>query len=393
MTDATTKKAIAIVSDSSAGRILGLRLSREGHTVTLIDTGDHFHTPSHSSFHHVPFYPATADLTLAIKNVLRLTAPETSSEISLENSSEISLGTSLHAPLEPSPEISFEHSIGALDLPPLAYEGGELKPFVGFGETKSSAVSVLSRYNHSLRLEMPDVFEEKLYDALEELKENTLNYSELTRLEFSGDSIEKLVINGSQEIFADRFVFMNSPRELLPLLPADHKTLGARTRGRIVKSPIWSRVTLQMEHSRPLYDGRNLIFLSPSQGDQDPCVGTCFIQNHGGELRYFSAWETYIDNDLNEDAEHVSSAIKNMRRMIRRTFPHLEEKPREVLSVTPEAAADYSWIFEHSDFQSVATNLVIAPTLASSYTGLARMIDSASRAHGLLSAGGAVSGP
>lgn len=344
-----SKKAIAIISDDHAGLILASLLERQGHAITLIDTGDNFHRQKYHARHSVPYYPATDEMQAALTAI---------------------------SPLFDQPIVDQK-----IELPPLTYENGSLKPFVGFGETKSPAVHALSLYNQSERLELNLPLEEKMEDLISALKGKVLTYSELTRFDFTGPSIEKLVINGAQEIFADLFVFMNSPREFIHLLPTDHNHLGVRTRGRIMKTPIWARVTLQMEHTTPLYDGRNLLFLAPGTGDQTPCVGICLQESSPeGTPRYLSVWETYIDNDMSEDAEHVSTQIKTMRRLIRRAFPHLEEKPREVLTVTPEAAADFSWIHEQNDIAEIANNLIISPTLASAYPGMARCVHAAYRA-------------
>jgi hypothetical protein len=205
------------------------------------------------------------------------------------------------------------------------------------------------------------------------LKAKAHAFSELTRLEWSGDKVEKLVINGNQEIFSDLFVFLISPREYLNFLNSDE--LGGRVRSRIAKTPVLARLTLEFQHSQPIETvvaaqeiGRNPIVLVPNQADQEPCVGLIFAEKQS------SSWETYIENELSEDAEYVSSVLKTMKRLIRRTITNLEEKPREFLNVTPGAAADFSWIGEAKDLHGLANNVLFAPTLSNPTTGIAQCI-------------------
>jgi hypothetical protein len=335
------KKTIAIISDNDAGLLLASLLEGDGHAVTLIDTGDNFSARISRSHRALPYYPATGELKSALVTVQSLFA-----------------------------ERLLAHET---ELQPLTFNDHMLQPFVGFGDSKSNAVPMLSLYNVHQSLELDFNFDDGLEKLRSSLKAKILNYSELTQFEILDGKIQKLMINGTQEIVADQFIFMNSPRDLTKLVSIDD--LGARTRSHIAKTSVWARITLELQQTAPLFDGRNLIFLLPNQTDQDPCVGLSLANS--------SVWETYIDNEFCEDAEYVSTVIKNMRRQIRRAFTNLEEKPRELLTVTSSAAADFAWITEAKDVREIAANLLISPTLSTQQPGFAQCIISAASTYEL----------
>jgi hypothetical protein len=329
------KKTIAIVTDNEAGLILASQLEQQGHSVTLLDTGDQALSRINRSRVALPFYPDTPEVRAALEKL----------------------------------NLTYE----TVEAAPISLDSGEMRPFIGFGDNKSLAVSTLSRFNVSTQLQVKTSVDERLSEIRSHLKAKAINYCELTRFDWLGDKIEKLVINGSQEIFADEFVFLISPREFLSFMSNDE--LGGRLRSRIAKTQNLARVTLEYQHAEtpatlPSQDPIHLnpIFLIPNQADQEPCIGQIFTQQKS------SIWETYIDNDLAEDAEYVSTVLKTMKRLIRRTITNLEEKPREYLTVTPASAADFSWVHEQKEFQKMAPNLLISPVLSYHHTGFIQCV-------------------
>jgi hypothetical protein len=342
------KKMITIVSDNEAGLILAALLENAGQSVTLIDTGDQVLSKLGQNQAALPFFPNTPELTQALSVLRDLCAKVSNNET-----------------------VPFE-TVTA-ESAPLTLDGGTLVSFVGFGDSKSPAVPMLSRLNIPEQLLMTGSLTECLAVLRSNLKAKAHAFSELTRIEWAAGKVEKILINGNQEIFSDLFVFLISPREYLNFLNSDE--LGGRVRSRIAKTPNLARLTLEYQHNQspetvpaaqPV--GRNPIFLVPNQADQAPCVGLIFAEKQS------STWETYIENELSEDAEYVSSVLKTMKRLIRRAIPGLEEKPKEFLTVTTSAAADFSWIYEAKDLHELAANMLFSPTLAMPGTGMAQCI-------------------
>lgn len=347
------KKSIAIISDSFAGLILTAQLERDGHSVTLIDTDDCLKTQKLHVEHNLHFYPANHEFKLAIE----------------------SLNSLLISPIDLTTE----------DLPPLTFEDGIFKPFVGFGDSKSTAIQPLSRINSSQNYQLSGSLEKKLAELSAHLSAKIYTYSEISQIDFSASRINKLIINGSQEIIADHYIFLNSPREIIGFIPEEN--LGSRTRSRIMKSPRWARVALELFHEKPLFDGKNLLFLIPNQNDQDPCVGQFLpSQSENAQVPFLSIWETYIYSELSEDAESVANVIKGMRKLIKKAFPELDPKTKEIITVSPHSTADLSWLIEQKEIAKIADNLIMYPCLATPFLGVSQCVVSAYSAHSLINA-------
>jgi hypothetical protein len=297
------KYSVAIISQNQAGYLLASLLEQQGATVALVDTSDGMTSgPKDLRFR---------SLDLDKKN-----------------------------------------------LPLLIIEDSQAKPFVGFGDHASPAVAPLSRYNTDFPA--ATTWDYSTPEAMGDTRTmKVLRYSELTGVEFVGPLVDKIVINGAQALEAERYVFMNTPYELMNWLPQN--VLTARVRSRIAKTPAWARVTLQWTHSKPVTEIQNLIVLTPSSAEQDPFIGQ--FSDAGQSPLQHSTWETYVPQELCEDAEHIATVFKTIRRLVRRAFPDIEEKPRETLSVTPFAAADFSWAAETQPFNEIAENFHVASPL------------------------------
>ncbi len=333
-------RSFAIISDNLAGYVLAARLERAGQKVILIHTSDG-EFPSLLHAPRLPYYPATSSLKTALEDLSDL------------------CGESI---------ITTE-----LEEPPFTFDEGLLKPFVGFGESKAAAISLLAKYNGTKRLALNIDIVPLLADKFQNLKAKRHTFSELSGFKFDGEKITHLMMNGGQEVAADHFVFMNSPIDLLTLLPSE--LLGARLRGRMAKTPVFTEVTVVLKHQSALYAENNLVFIVPSNAQHDAFVGQCLNPSLG-----LSCWQTFIEDVLSEDTEHVSNVIKNMRRYVRKAFGQNEDPAPLKLNIATRAAGDFAWLAEQKDIDLIAKNFTLVPTLSSSFTGLAQFIDAADSA-------------
>jgi hypothetical protein len=341
-----SKQHYAIFSDSVASILLAAQLEARGHTVSIISSID-LETnlaPSLSGASNV--YPTSTQLQSALAKLSTIT---TSSLI----------------------HDNFE-------APPLTVVDGEIKPFMGFGDISSAAVPMLSKNNQTQLTEVSAALKELPRKLYETLQSKFLSYSELTSIEFANSRIEKVILNGSQDFTADAYVFMHSPAQLTQYLPPEY--LGSKVRARIAKSTTWARVDIQFEHNAPLFDGKNSFFLVPNLADQSPCCGQFTFVHTDKGLRYFSVWSTYIDNQQSDDYEFTAGVIKNIKKLVRKAFPTLEEKPNEVISVTANAAADFDWLADSKELSQIADNLLISPTISAPYHDIMQCVLSAGSA-------------
>ncbi|MEQ1664880.1 MAG: hypothetical protein ABL927_05840 [Bdellovibrionales bacterium] len=332
-------KKVLIISDSAAGLFLASLLERDGHHVTLVCTGDNFNPSLHHRNFLIPFYPQNEEIT----HSLSLLKPLFLQELTLQ----------------------------PIEIPPQSYEDKILKPFVGFGEATNAASKELSFYNSTRQYQLNLNLETETSHLITRFKGKILKYSELKRLDFSGTKVDKLVINGTEELVFDEYIFMNSPNDICPLVPND--VLGIRTKSRIAKTETWSRLTISYTHTEQIYDGNSCIFLTPSNPtEQSSCVGTFMPALQNSDSSQNSIWEAYIANDFGDDAEYVSNTIKNLRKMIRKAFPQIETHSRESLVVAQCAAGNFSWFAENKEVHQIAENFIFSPEISFNGLGMTR---------------------
>ena len=330
---------IAIISDGLAGFMLANVLSKKNHAVTLVDTDNQPKSNEHFRNFDIRFLPNTP----AVCNGLSL----------LEKCFSLSL------------------DIRAVETTPLTIDGGEAKPFVGFGDSRSSAVQPLSFYNATSCLQIDGSKQNLVELSLARDQYKVLPYAELTAIHFNGSRIEKITVNGQTDIDAEYFIYLNSPRELIGVLPQE--LIGTKTRMRIAKSSSWTQINLQLNHASssppPISD---LLFLLSNQPEHSPCVGQFQGQS--------SVWTTFIPTELAEDPACVAENLKSIRKLVRKAFPEILPTPQEAVSVNPTAIADIAWVFENKDFMHIAENFAFSPRLAAPSTGFSQSVETLSRA-------------
>ncbi len=329
-----------IVSDGLAGFFLANLLVKKNHDVTLVDTGNEPQTPERFRDIGFSFLP---------------------------NTDTVRRGLSL---LEEGFEMPFE--IHEHERAPITVEGHDIKPFVGFGESRSVAVQPLSLFNAPSSLSISCAEKMIIENALANHRFKVLPFSEMSSIQIVGNLIERITINGQTDLEADRYIFLNSPHEILPILPPE--LVGSKTRTRLAKTSSWARLALRLNHAEPLPPVRELVFLLPNQPDAPPCVGQI------DESLHCSTWLTFVPTELADDPAYVADTLKDMRKLVKRSFPMSEPQPKETVAVVPRALADLSWIFENQDLMHIADNLVISPRLATQSVGFSQSVEALSRA-------------
>ena len=337
---------IVILSDGLAGFMLAHVLSKKGHVVTLIDTDQGPQTERRFYDFGIHFLPDTP----RVRNGLAL--------------------------LEECFGKSFDTQV--VQTTPLTFKDGKLEQFIGFGESSSKSIEPLGFFNKPSRLVLNLSDEALVQLAVQKGEFKFLPFSEISAFHFKHSTkssrLEKITINGQTDIEADQFFYLNTPSNMLPLLPQE--LIGVRARSRLEKSSSWARISLKCVYETPIVSNDALLFLLPNQPDQLPCVGQ--IEKLGA--LQLSNWLTFIPGEMVEDAAYVSSGLKEIRKLVRKAFHPLEPAPKESVSVELLAAADLSWIFENDDLMGVAENFHFVPRLAAQSQGLAQSVECVSRA-------------
>ncbi len=344
------KKSVVIVTDNLSGFIVAHALEKQGFAVTLVDTDNQPRAADRFQRLGVPFYRDTSQFRHGIR--------------------EISEAIAALDPQFSGIELS------EVNLAPQTFIDHELHPFVGFGDSKSTATHSLTHFNHSSRLRLSLTESEIISKLLSQIQFKWISYAEVTGLHFNHNSLEKITINGHQDLAADSFIFLTAPHEWLPVLP--HEVLGTRTRTRLAKCHYFSRISLEFTHTQAVSTDENVFILTPNQADHSPCAGQFFLQSSPTGVQYKSMWETYISSELIEDSEFVAAEIKNVRKLVRKAFPNIEEKPLEIITISPFAHSDLQWTFDQKDLHEVASNLLIYPSLGANSLGFMQCVEAAS---------------
>lgn len=310
----------AIIGSGLSGLCIAAALNKVSHNTILIDGGDTFggfnrsiSTPVGQMNNGLRFFPETE---LSQKAIAFL---------------ELLLMTSLAA--EP------------IENQPLTYEGGSMKPFVGFGSTPPAFYEEFAYFTNPRALKLslePHEWTQLLFN----------NYSGdfsprsyVTKFHGENGRIQQLTINGQKKINVQNVIYCGPIRALAQLLPED--ALSIKARSKVSKNQYWTAVCLDLMHSLSVTENATMHVLNgTTQDDLGPCVGrfhhaTTFTSDAGEETLQYSQWMTFVDAEESEDTEVIGAALKKIKRQIKRAYPEaLENLKYERILVVPEYAGN-----------------------------------------------------
>ncbi len=198
----------------------------------------------------------------------------------------------------------------------LTHHHGEWRDFVGFGDDPAKSISALSRWNTSQELVMIPTPAHLVESLLRNPEFKIELRSEVTQLEVQDEKVIRAVLNGSNTIEAEEFVFCPSPLQLLELLP--HDAIKSSTRSRLARAQGWTAIFLRLDHSESLQEERFLRFLLGTGKEFEPAVGR-FFENH-------STWMSLIPQERAAEPDYITGQIKAIKRVLKRHAPEILEK-------------------------------------------------------------------
>lgn len=310
----------AIIGSGLSGLCIATALNKVSSNTILIDGGDTFggfnrsiSTPLGQMNNGLRFFP---DTELSQKTIAFL---------------EMLLTTSLAA--EP------------IENQPLTYEGGHMKPFVGFGSTPPAFYEELAYFTNprglKLKLE-PHEWTQVLFNNY------TGDFSPRSYVtKFFGENgrIQQLTINGQRKINVQNVIYCGPIKALAQLLPDD--ALSIKARSKVAKNKYWTAVCLDLMHSRNVTENSTMHVLNgTTQDDLGPCVGRfhpagTITSEAGDETLQYSQWMTFVDGEESEDTEVIGAALKKVKRQIKRAYPEaLDHLKYERILVVPQYAGN-----------------------------------------------------
>lgn len=273
-----------------------------------------------------------------------------------------------------------EVQLQAVEQPPVTYDEGHLKTFVGFGDHNPPARDEVGFYASSSHLETTPTLSELAAPLIAEPKFQVHTRKEVTRLQFANGQMDGVEVNGEDVWKAPHVLWTLGPSRLLELLPPD--AIEGKHRQRLAKAHTWTTVTLQLRHSRMVTMERGIHILYGSGHEGDPVVGRFWPSlAEGGQT---SAWMTLVPGEVDEDPDTLSHALKHLKRQVKRAHPHvMNDLLEEKLLVTYESHGHMKMPSQKPYTLPELKGFVFASPLLSEQRGTLAAIDIARQVSGL----------
>lgn len=284
----------AIIGSGIAGLTTAVRLSRETSNLILLDGADH---PGGVN------RPITVP-TGVINNGLRHMADTPTNRAGL-NFLESLLGLKVLR--------------GSLEIPPVTFEQGQLREFLGFGDRSPDFYEQMVPYANAQRLELH--LEPHAWPALlmEKFTGTFSPRSYVTKIAFAEEGAS-LTINGSKVIKATNVIY-TGPVKSLGILLGD--AMGARAKQKLSKNSYWTGLCLDLCHAQVQTESMAMHILDgTTQDEMGPCAGRFLpAMSTPQGMQQTSQWMTFLQEEVTEDSEIVGQSLKKIKRQIKRAHP------------------------------------------------------------------------
>lgn len=224
---------------------------------------------------------------------------------------------------------------------PITYEGGNFKTFLGFGDNPPPFYEELAYFTATKRQDLGSEPYTWTQDLMTLFKGDFLPRSYVTKFHKEEDRVTHLTINGSKTIHAHNFIFTGTIKDLAILLPEE--ALSIRARSKLSKNTYWTGLCLDLCHDKEVSSNTAMHVLNGTTQDEiGPCVGRFLpAVDVDGIRMQTSQWMTFIEHEVTEDSEVVGTALKKIKRQVKRAYPEaLEGLKQERIFVTPILAGN-----------------------------------------------------
>ncbi len=235
----------------------------------------------------------------------------------------------------------------SIESAPLNYDDGKFKPYIGFGDNGVITSSEVEAYAVHKRLNLSSTPKSWVAKLAEQFSGTLLTQSHVTRMMIEDGFIIESLINGAKRITAKEVVFSGAPHLLTALLPEG--TLAPRVRQKLLKGDFWTSVNLDLVHPQPVTDSNSVHVLKGA--NEEPTVGLFLepTRSEDGRLLQVSQWFTLIPRDQIDEEELVASALKQIKRQIKRAYESaLEGIVQERILVIPASHGSLIGAFDHA---------------------------------------------
>ncbi|MGE0632109.1 MAG: FAD-dependent oxidoreductase [Pseudobdellovibrionaceae bacterium] len=302
---------VAVIGGGLSGLLISAALHREGLKIALLDSSDFLGGAS----------KAVQSKYGVLNNGLRFIPDTNLAHQGLEFLASV---------------LGREVRITSEETPPVTYESGEVRPFVGFGDRTPAYFEEISYFLSAQRL-LTDSQPHEWVRILTDLSPSTrFTRSWVTRFVVENGHVNHAIINGDKTLHAHHFVFTGRLKDLSVLLADEF--IPVRSKQKLAKGPHWTAVCLDLFHSALVTESKAIHVLNGTTDDElGPCVGQFLSTTENQEIApQVSQWLTLLDEEATEDSEIVAGALKKIKKQIKRAYPKaLEGIKQERIVVNP----------------------------------------------------------
>jgi hypothetical protein len=256
-----------------------------------------------------------------------------------------------------------------VEAPPVTYDDGKFKPFVGFGDQNVRTAHEVNSYAKERYLYLASTPKDWVPRLSETFTGSVNTQSYVTKFQADDEFIIDTIINGAKRLSGREVLFCAAPQQLARLLPETH--VPVRLRQRLLKGEVWTSVNLDLVHAAPVTDSRAVHVLKGA--NEEPSVGLFYPPtiDNAGVQRQVSQWLTLVPRDLSDDDETMASALKQIKRQIKRAYESsLDCLVQERIIVNPSSHGDLTGILPEDGRWPKIQNLWIVSGLLDSSKNL-----------------------
>ncbi len=226
-----------------------------------------------------------------------------------------------------------------VDAAPVTYDNGRFQPFVGFGEQGAEAVSEIGYYTQAQYWRLGNTPKDWIAQLSEGFTGELYLQSHVTKIQVEDEFVLEIIVNGAKRITAREYVFCAPPQQLLRLLP--EASIPPRLRQKLAKGSVFTSIHLDLLHSTEVTNSEAVHVLRGA--NEEPCWGLFQPMQTDAEGKSYQAsqWVTLVPNDQTDDDELVATALKKIKRQIKRAYPEaLDHLLHERILVCPGSHGD-----------------------------------------------------
>ena len=231
-----------------------------------------------------------------------------------------------------------------VDAPPLNYDDGRFKPFVGFGDQKISTSHEVAAYAKGRYYRLSSTPKDWVPKLIETFTGTLMTQSIATKFQVDDEFVIEILVNGSKRISGREILFCATPHQLTRLLPDTH--VPAKLRTKLLKGEFWTSVNLDLIHRGQVSESQAIHVLKGA--NEEPSVGLfhppakLLSGPNAGEVAQLSQWMTFVPRDSTDEAEFVASALKQIKRQMKRAYEtSLDTLIKERIVVNPTSHGDW----------------------------------------------------